>query len=272
VAARVTRGAQHLSAMREHMTDELRKGAWLSDGDFSRWEWSQVEYDGFDLRAGPEGLRRNRKKRARLGERVGHDRQRTVIFLAGAGQKPVGDFLLNGADEALESGLAEQRLDEKRCGDLVGQVGDECVPATWLRLFRLKGRSDLGVESVLAGKNVGVDESEPGILAEALLDDARKSAVDFDCHHACAGFQQHFRERAGAAAHLQHDVRRLKVCGGDELSHKIQVDKKVLAVSLARPEAGGGKQGANLAEGLTGHTQHRAVSAARVQGAPPAPG
>lgn len=183
-------------------------------------------------------------------ERLKDDGGGTIRRIAWLCDETLRDLALNRAGQQRKLRVIAEQVEQKRRGDLVGQIRHELARPVSPRGAR---PDRLRVHTMFPGQGVAANQRKARLGGETLGEDRLQPAIDFDRDHRRGAGQQQLAERAGAGPHFQNHVARCDFGGIDEFAHQIQIDQEVLAEAVPRGQAGAGQQRADFREGLTGH-------------------
>lgn len=207
-----------------------------SDGGHVTRRVDPLECDerGVDLRDGTEHRARDPMEPRPSRMEPHHDGDRAVGLGPRRREEPVGDLALDHHAPRPQAGDAHQGLDDERCRDVVGQIGDElcrcwdeCVERRRQRVPEHERHVRSSVERL----------SQAGFQPAVELD--RMDVVDAVCEVG--------REHAEARPDLEHDV--LAGERGEALDHTehVAIDEEVLTERALRDDAQGSSRNAAAA-------------------------
>ena len=184
---------------------------------------------GVDFRTRPEDGRRKAADDLRVGLGADPDRQRVVAGVAGMGRHPLRHLALHRDGGRRERpGEGEQIRDHRR-GNAIGEISDQPQdPPRRGRQRRIDGRQERRGHGVLGGERVPLHELDVVGFDEAVAGQLGEPGIDLGGDHAARHRRQAFGEHAGAAPHLEDDIRRTDPRLTDDEIDEIQVDEEVL--------------------------------------------
>ncbi len=165
------------------------------------------------------------------------------VARGGFGDEPVADFFLHREAEPRKIKFVKKQINQQRGGDVVGQVGDERAATGGCCGFGLQGGSDVGVDGVFVGEDVGVEQREVVRIGEAVGDDVVEGRVDFDGNDVFGQRDKVFGEGTGAGSDLEDDVVGGDVGRLDQATHQVAVDEEILPVATVGTVSRVGEEG-----------------------------
>ena len=166
-----------------------------------------------------EGAGRQGEEAVDFGVHLGGGGEQTVVADAGRGGYALGDFALHHQDGAgdLAGGGGFKEMEQDVRGDVVRQVADN------IEGFTLRSqRSQVGRE------DVGFEDFDSGVFAEAEAQFGGKGAIEFDRDQALGARREDVGDGAVAGTDLDDStLREVAQRVGDPVA-RVLIDKKIL--------------------------------------------